>query len=451
MRNPIDTIKNPKVKSVLITILEILVVAGIIFGVLMFIYSKVNKEADKTSGVAKQEETKISKKSTKYYIVVDKKWNRANIYKYTTKFDYNNKDVLFNNLVKYINCNVGKKVKAGTYKLQKTYSWIKTNKYWHKYNTQYGRNVFLQSCSYKNHYPNTMVRKSYNMIGEFNKNHKDKNIWFKCDDAKWIQLNAYRITLKVVKKNESFIVAHHIIENPKLAKECGWDPSDWDNRNPYHVKNKSNHLTVGLKTVIVEKGHKINYLDNIIARCNGKVVTKQLKYNRINKNKLGIQKVKYTYKKGKVTLSGIQMFKVVDTTPPKVTIANQKFKFELKSLDKKDVIKQSNIDKIKEMVRKAASCNEPNCVMNVQTVDKEDLNEGDISVVVTAKDKSGNVGAAQTFVKVKVKEDKGPKKKYKFPGQKKKHKKKKVVKKKHKKKTKKKKKKQVETETVIEE
>ena len=53
--------------------------------------------------------------------------------------------------------------------------------------------------------------------------------------------------------------------------------------------------------------------------------------------------------------------------------------------------------------------------------------------------------------KVEVKEDKNPKKKMKFPGQKKKQKKKKVVKKKHKKKTKKKKKKQVETETVIEE
>ena len=226
-------------------------------------------------------------------------------------------------------------------------------------------------------------------------------------------------------------------------------PTDPNKNNPYK-KQKNNQITFGLKTVTIEKGNKVNYLDNIIAKdAKGNVITAQLKHKKISTKETGSKNIKFTYKKG--NLSGTCKFKVVDTTPPKVTIANQKFKFELKSLDKKDVIKQSNIDKIKEMVRKAASCNEPNCVMNVQTIDKEDLNEGDISVVVTAKDKSGNVGAAQTFVKVKVKEDKGPKKKYKFPGQKKKHKKKKVVKKKHKKKTKKKKKKQVETETVIEE
>ena len=76
------------------------------------------------------------------------------------------------------------------------------------------------------------------------------------------------------------------------------------------------------------------------------------------------------------------------------------------------------------------------------------MNEGDVSVVVKAKDKSGNIGAAQTFVKVKVKEEKV--KKFKPP---KKQKKKKVIKKKPKKKKtkKKKKKKQVETETVINE
>ncbi len=423
-----------------------MVVAGIIFGVLMFIYSKVNKEADKTSGVAKQEETSLSKNSTKYYIIVDKKWNRANIYKYTTKFNYNNEDDIRKNH-NTINCNVGKKVKAGTYKLQKTYSWVKTNKYWHNYNTQYGQDVFLQSCSYKNRYPNTMVRKSYNIIGAWNKNHNDENIWFKCEDAKWIQKNAYRITLRVIGKKDHFIVAKHIIENQKLVKACGWDPTDPNKNNPYK-KQKNNAITFGLKTVTVEKGHKVNYLDNIIAKDDkGNVVTNNLKYKKIKKSKVKTYKVVYKYK----NLSGVQKIKVVDTTPPKVMIANQKFKFYLKSLDKKDVIKQKNIDKIKEMVRKAASVNEPDCVITVQTIDKEDLNEGDISVVVTAKDKSGNVGAAQTFVKVKVKEDKGPKKKYKFPGQKKKHKKKKVVKKKHKKKTKKKKKKQVETETVIEE
>ena len=437
MRNPIDLIKNPKVKSVLITILEILVVAGIIFGVLMFIYSKVNKEADKTSGVAKQEETKVSKETKKYIVSVHKNFSLAEVWSYTTDINKYQHE-------KSLKCSVGKKVKTGMYNLKKTYSWVKNGKNWHQYNTIYSKKGYLQSVSYKDKYPNTIKQSSYNSLG--GEKHKDQSIYFSCDDAKWISSNAYRIKLAI---NQDYKITYTAVIKPTLAKACGWDPTDPNKNNPYK-KQKNNQITFGLKTVTIEKRHKVNYLDNIIAKdAKGNVITAQLKHKKISTKETGSKNIKFTYKKG--NLSGTCKFKVVDTTPPKVTIANKKFKFELKSLDKKDVIKQSNIDKIKEMVRKAASCNEPNCVMNVQTIDKEDLNEGDISVVVTAKDKSGNVGAAQTFVKVKVKEDKGPKKKYKFPGQKKKHKKKKVVKKKHKKKTKKKKKKQVETETVIEE
>ena len=444
MRNPIDSIKNPKVKSVLITILEILVVAGIIFGVLMFIYSKVNKEADKTSGVAKQEETKVSKKSTKYYLVVSPKQSVVAVYKYT-------ENLSARTFVTAFVASPGKKVKAGTFKTKSTYDWMKTNGSWHQFNTTYAKNGYIQSIEYKDKYPNTMKRTSYKTLR--NAKHKDGCIWLTCNDAKWIRDNAYRITVQVLGKKAEIMLPKNKtnLTNPGLAKACGWDPTDPNKNNPYK-KQKNNQITFGLKTVTIEKGHKVNYLDNIIAKdAKGNVITAQLKHKKISTKETGSKKIKFTYKKG--NLSGTCKFKVVDTTPPKVTIANQKFKFELKSLDKKDVIKQSNIDKIKEMVRKAASCNEPNCVMNVQTIDKEDLNEGDISVVVTAKDKSGNVGAAQTFVKVKVKEDKNPKKKMKFPGQKKKkkHKKKKVVKKHKKKKTKKKKKKQVETETVIEE
>lgn len=432
MRKPIINIKNPRVKSILITILEILVVAGIIFGVLMFIYSKVNKEADKTSGIAKQEETKVSKETKKYIISVHKDFSLAEVWSYTTDINKYQHE-------KSLKCSVGKRVKPGMYNLKKTYSWVKNGKNWHQYNTIYSKKGYLQSISYKDKYPNTMKQSSYNLLG--GEKHKDQSIYFSCDDAKWISSNAYRIKLSI---NQDYKITTTAVIKPKLAKACGWDPTDPNKNNPYK-KQKNNAITFGLATVTIEKGHKVNYLDNIIAKdANGNVVTKNLKYKKIKKSKVATYKVQYKYK----NLSGVQKIKVVDTTAPKVTIANQKFKFYLKSLDKKDVIKQSNIDKIKEMVRKAASVNEPDCVITVQTIDKEDLNEGDVSVVVKAKDKSGNIGAAQTFVKVKVKEEKV--KKFKPP---KKQKKKKVIKKKPKKKKtkKKKKKKQVETETVINE
>ena len=44
-----EIIKNKKFKNAAVTILEILVVAGIIFGGLMFARSKVSQEADKTT------------------------------------------------------------------------------------------------------------------------------------------------------------------------------------------------------------------------------------------------------------------------------------------------------------------------------------------------------------------------------------------------------------------
>lgn len=449
MRNPIETIKNPKVKSVLITILEILIVAGIIFGVLMFIYSKVNKEADKKSGIAKTQETTVSKKSVKYFLTISKKHNVVVAYKYTDNLNEKS-------FVKAFKASVGKKAKSGTYKTKNSYDWMKTNGAWHQLNTAYAKNGFIQSVAYKDKYPNTMKRTSYKALGF--EEHKDNCIWLTCDDAKWVRKNAYRITVEVVGKKAQFTVPKANYAKPKLVKACGWDPTDSNKNNPYK-KQKNSVITFGVDTVIIEKGRKVNYLDNIIAKdSKGNVITKNLKFKKIDSKVLATYKVQYKYKKE--NLNGYQKFKVVDTTPPKVTIADNKFEFELKSLDVKDVVKQSNIDKIKKMVQDAASVNEDDCLVSVRTIDKEDLNEGKVSVVVTAKDKSGNIGAAQAFVKVKVKEEKvtkfKPPKKHKKKHKKKvkKHKKKikkKVKKIKHKKKKKKTKKKQVETETVIEE
>ena len=231
MRKPIINIKNPRVKSILITILEILVVAGIIFGVLMFIYSKVNKEADKTSGVAKQEETKVSKETKKYIVSVHKNFSLAEVWSYTTDINKYQHE-------KSLKCSVGKKVKTGMYDLKKTYSWVKNGKNWHQYNTIYSKN---------------------SLGGE---KHKDQSIYFSCDDAKWISSNAYRIKLAI---NQDYKITKTGVRKPTLAKACGWDPTDPNKNNPYK-KQKNNAITFGLQTVTIEKGHKVNYLDNIIAK-----------------------------------------------------------------------------------------------------------------------------------------------------------------------------------------
>ena len=65
-----EIIKNKKFKNVAVTILEILVVAGIIFGGLMFARSKVSQEADKAAKNnvkdVKEQETKENEKADKF-------------------------------------------------------------------------------------------------------------------------------------------------------------------------------------------------------------------------------------------------------------------------------------------------------------------------------------------------------------------------------------------------
>lgn len=432
--------KNPKIKNLVFTILEVLVVAGIIFGVLMYIYNGVNKDADKTSGVANSRS--VSNKKVKNYYIMSLNIKKKALIVYKASSNLSNRKVY-----KVMPCSVGKKVKKHTYKTSSTYSWIKTNNGWHQYNTQYARNAYIQSLPYKNQYANTLKRKEYKRLQSTVK--KSSNIWLLASDAKWIKKHcSHKTVLEIIKGKKTDSLPGNPTKAPKLAKLCGFDPTDPVKQNPYkHLKVAS--INVGFPTIMVEKDHKVNYLDNVIALdSKGNNVTSKVKHNSIDSSKLGSQKVTYKLTEGGRKLKTTVKFKVVDTTPPVVTIANKDFKFKLKSLDEKDVYKQSNIDKITDMVRKEASCNEKDCAITVQTIQKKELFEGDVSVVVKAKDPSGNVGSAQATVVVKVKEEKvtkfkPPKKKHK-----KKQKKKKVVKKKKVKKKKKSTKKKHKNKTV---
>ena len=58
-------LESKKFKNTAITIIEILIVAGIIFGGLMFIQKKVSNEADKAAGVGQSGIDKTSKQKEK--------------------------------------------------------------------------------------------------------------------------------------------------------------------------------------------------------------------------------------------------------------------------------------------------------------------------------------------------------------------------------------------------
>lgn len=394
--------KNKKMKNILITLCEILVVASIIFGALMFIQNKVSKEADKLSGVdktvdSKEEETKKADSgSDKYYIEVNMKKSAMIVYQYSS-------DKKTKKPYKIFKCSVGSDLKKGEYKTSASYSWINVNGNWHRYNTQIGAKAWIQSAGYKDKYANTLVKSSYKAIG--NTKIAGSGIVLYAKDAQWISTKCKSGTVvNVVKGKKSDNLPLDFDQTINPYKYCGWDPTDPDKDNPYNkVENTS--ITMGSETVYVEKGQDANYLGNLLAKDeNGKNITGSLKYKKFNSGELGTHKVKFSYKlKDGNKITATQKFEVVDTTCPVVTCSKKKFTYEVKSLDKIDMNKKSNVTDIEKLVRASVSCNESDVTITVNTLAAKELREGMIPVVVKAQDKSGNVGSCQVMCEIKVK------------------------------------------------
>lgn len=393
--------KNKKFKNILITLCEILVVAGIIFGALMFIQNKVSKEADKLSGVdktvgSKEAETKkVDSGSDKYYIEVNIKKSAMIVYQYSS-------DKKTKKPYKIFKCSVGSDLKKGEYKTSESYSWIDVNGSWHRYNTQIGTKAWIQSAGYKDKYANALKKSSYKAIGD--KESSGSCIMLYAKDAQWVSTKCKSGTVvNVVKGKTSDQLPLNFEQTVNPYKYCGWDPTDPDKDNPYHkVANSS--IAIGSETVYVEKGQDVDYVGNLLAKDEtGKNITGLLKYKKINSGELGTHKVKFSYemKDGK-KITATQKFVVVDTTCPVVTCSKKKFTYEVKSLDKVDMNKKSNVTDIEKLVRASVSCNESDVTITVNTLEAKELREGMIPVVVKAQDKSGNVGSCQVMCEIKV-------------------------------------------------
>lgn len=395
--------KNKKLKNILVTIIEILVVSGIIFGILMFFHGKVSKEADKAGGLngkGLEAETKAEdvSGSDDYYIEVNKKLSAVIVYQYS-------EDKKTKTAYKVFRCSVGSSLKKGKYKTSNTYSWIDINGKWHKYNTQFSAKAWIQSVGYNDKYSYTLNKNSYKAIGKTQK--CGSCILLTAGDANWIYENCKTGTVvSVINGKKGDVLPISPEDTIKSQKYCGWDPTDPDKNNPYK-KIKNGTIVSGLTTVYVEKGQEAEYLGNLLALDeNGKNITGSLKYSKIDIDTLGSQKATFKYKlsSGK-TVKLTQKFKVVDTTPPKVYCSASLFTYEVASKDKNDMNKESNITDITNMVKASASSNESGVKITVYTVGKDELEEGKFPVVVKAQDSSGNVGSCQVMVEIKVKKE----------------------------------------------
>lgn len=402
-------LQNKKLKNALIMIIEILIVSGIIFGVLMYFQGKVNKEAEKAGGLSGKGIENETKKADvesldDYYIQINKKLNALIVYRYS-------KDRKTKTAYKSFRCSVGRDLKKGKYKTSKTYSWLDINGNWHKNNTMFGDGSWIQSAGYNNKYSYTLNKSSYNAIGK--KKSYGACVLLSAGDSDWIYENCKTGTeVSVVNGQKGDKLQVPFEEFTKAQKYCGWDPTDTESDNPY-MKIKNGELVSGSGTVYVERGYKPNYLGNILLYDeNGKNKTGLVKYNKINTDETGDIKVTFKYKlSSKKTLKLTQKFKVIDTIPPKVSCSKDSFVYEVASKDKKDMNSESNITDITNMVKACASTNESGSKITVYTVNKDELDEGEFPVVIKAQDLAGNVGSYQVMVKI-VLRDSGSNKKY---------------------------------------
>lgn len=367
------------------------------FSILIFAKNKINKVEKKLVGVGNQVTTNdnnVAIKNEKYFLEVNIAKNAMIIYQVDNKEK---------KPFKVFDCSIGKEIKKGKYKISKSYTWVKSDGQWHKYNTKYDQDAWIQSVGYSNKYSNTLIKKSYNSVG--NKLKKGKNIVLYGADAAWINNNCGNITELTIKKGtKKDVLPLETNDKISLNKYCGWDPTDIDKNNPY-IKKSNGKIAVGLGTVTVEKGSKINYFNNILVLDeDGTDITSSGKFKKVNINKLKTTKVKFTYtlKSGKI-ISDTVKFKVVDTTKPEVTCSKTLFTYQVKSKDQKDMNTEANITAIENMVRAHVSCNEDNVTIRVKTVDPMELKEGNIPVSIEAQDESGNVGSCQVTCKITVK------------------------------------------------
>lgn len=391
---------NKKIKNILLTVCEILVVAGIIFGALMFIQHKVNKEADKVSGLsgsgAEEQKKQAESGSNNFYIEVNLKKNAVIVYQYS-------KDKKSKKPYKVFECSAGEDLEAGKYKTSDVYSWVDVNGSWHRYNTKFDNNSWIQSAGYRNKYAHTLEKDSYNSIGK--KKSKGTGILLYAKDAEWIYSNCKTGTvIKVIKGKKSDSLPLTAENTVKPYKYCGWDPTDPDKNNPYQ-KMDNGKIVSGVDTVYVEKGDKVEYISNLLAKDeSGQNITGTLKYKKIDSSVMGTKKVKFSYKlKSGKTITLTQKFVVIDTVAPVVSCSKKQFTYEVKSLDKKDMNDEDNIKDIEKMVRSCVSSNESGVKITISTVDASELREGNFPVSIKAQDQAGNVGSCQVMCEIKVK------------------------------------------------
>ena len=250
---------------------------------------------------------KVSADSTAYTIKVNLGTNCTTVYK-------NGK------AIKAMICSPSNETPTGTFYVPVKYRWHEMiGNCYAQYCTRITTSILFHSVwYYKNGDKSSMSVKAYNVMGQ---KASHGCVRLLCKDSKWIYDHCAVGTKVVIfwgKKSDDPIKRPSFtpITNGKFTD---WDPTDPDPKNPYKKKVP----TVKANKTKIEFGTKVKLKNLVSAKdsAGNAIAKKKIKTKgKINTNKLGTYKVKYTVKDSlgnKVTKTF--KFKVVDTKAPVIS------------------------------------------------------------------------------------------------------------------------------------
>lgn len=333
---------------------------------------------DETDGDEDQSE-KTRKNKKPYYIKINKALNTVTIYGLDDKGNYSSP-------VKAMVCSTGRATPLGKYNTTVKYTWKLLNGgVWGQYSTRITGSILFHSVPMKTKSKDAVYYSYYNRLGT---TASAGCVRLTTIDAKWIFDNCPIGTTVEIYNDSS---SPGPLGKPSAVKlptniATGWDPTDPDPKNPW--KNKQASI-VGASAKNIERGSEFNIKSGVKALdgIGNDITDKMLIEGKVDTNKLGDYKVTYSIKDslGRTAQETVT-YKVVDTSAPKITAANDSRLIPVsKNVDQFLLERISVIDNGEEMDRSKTE------------ISKREADWG-YNVTYKYTDQSGNVGSLEDQV-----------------------------------------------------
>lgn len=343
------------------------------------IYIEEREESQEETDEDEEKEKNPRKNKNPYYIKINKALNTVTVYGLDSNGNYTSP-------VKAMVASTGRATPLGKYNTTVKYTWKLLNGgVWGQYSTRITGSILFHSVPMKTKSKDAVYYSYYNRLGT---TASAGCVRLTTIDAKWIFDNCPIGTTVEIYNDSS---SPGPLGKPSAVKlptniATGWDPTDPDPKNPW--KNKQASI-VGASAKNIERGSEFNIKSGVKALdgIGNDITDKMLIEGKVDTNKLGDYKVTYSIKDslGRTAQETVT-YKVVDTSAPKITAANDSRLIPVsKNVDQFLLERISVIDNGEEMDRSKTE------------ISKREADWG-YNVTYKYTDQSGNVGSLEDQV-----------------------------------------------------